>query len=92
MPIHQPITQYEVGQELQKQTEEATAEVGQKYTINTFDLGVSMKALPLVWKSPEKIQAPPSPPRAVSHRHESCHDHQPKGILQGHLLTVCEAL
>ena len=56
MPINKPITQYEVVQGLLKQTEEATAEVGQKYTINTFDLGVFMKALPLVWKSPEKYK------------------------------------
>lgn len=56
MPINQPITQYEVVQELLRQSEEATAEVGQKYTINTFDLGVCMKALPLVWKFPGKYQ------------------------------------
>ena len=30
--------------------EAAAAEVGQKYTIITFNLGMCMKALPLVWK------------------------------------------
>ena len=37
-------------------SEEATQEVGQKYTMNTFDLGVCMKALPLVWRHPDKYQ------------------------------------
>ena len=55
-PIDQPITEYAVVQELLKRSEEATAEVGQKYTLNTFDLGVCMKALPLVWKYPERYK------------------------------------
>ncbi|CAM4670131.1 unnamed protein product [Leuciscus chuanchicus] len=38
------------------QSEEATAEVGQKYTINTLDLGVCMEVLPLVWKVREKYK------------------------------------
>ena len=54
--INQPITQYETVQELLQRSEEATKEVGQKYIINTFDLGVCMKALPLVWKYPAKYQ------------------------------------
>ncbi len=49
-PIDQPITQYETVEELLKQSENATHQVGQKYTINTFDLGVCMKAMPLIWK------------------------------------------
>ena len=53
-PIHQPITQYETVQELLYRSEEATQAVGQTYTINTFDLGVCMKALPLVWKYPDR--------------------------------------
>ena len=44
-PIHQPITQYETIPELLERSEEATAAVGQEYVINTFDLGVCMKAL-----------------------------------------------
>ena len=34
--------------------EEASKEVGQAYTITTFDLGVCMKALPLIWNNPVK--------------------------------------
>ena len=56
MPINQPITQYETVQELLQRSEEATQEVGQQYTINTFDLGVCMKALPLVWKYPGRFK------------------------------------
>jgi hypothetical protein len=52
-PINQPITEYAVVQELLSRTEAATEAVGQKYVINTFDLGVCMKALPLIWKFPE---------------------------------------
>ncbi len=55
-PINQPFTEYCVIQELLRQSEEATAEVGQKYILNTFDLGGCMKALPLIWKFPEKYK------------------------------------
>ena len=55
-PIQQPITRYETVQELLERSAEATSSVGQTYTINTFDLGVIMKALPIVWKSPEKFE------------------------------------
>ena len=55
-PIHQQITQYETVQELLNCSEEATRAVGRTYTINTFDLGVCLKAPPLVWKFPEKYQ------------------------------------
>lgn len=54
--INQPITLYETVEELLRRSEEATREVGQKYTINTFDLGVCMKALPLIWKFPNKYK------------------------------------
>ena len=43
-------------QDLLRRSEAATTEVGQKYTINTFDLGVCMKALPLIWKFPEQFK------------------------------------
>ena len=56
-PIHFPITNYETVEELLKRSEEATKAVGQTYVINTFDLGVCMKALPLVWKNPEKYKS-----------------------------------
>ena len=55
-PINQPITKYETVQELLKRSEEATQEVDQMYTINTFELGVCMKALPLVWKYPDRFK------------------------------------
>ena len=51
-PVHFQITQYETVEELLKRSEEATKAVGQEYLINTFDLGVCMKALPLAWKYP----------------------------------------
>ena len=54
--IHQPITPYKTVQELLHHSKEATQAVGQIYTINTFDLGVCMKALPLVWRHPDKYQ------------------------------------
>ena len=49
-PINKPITEYSTVQELLRRSEVATEEVGQKFVINTFDLGVCMKALPIVWK------------------------------------------
>ena len=54
-PIHQPITDNAVVFELLKRSETATKEVGQPYTINTFDLGV-MKACPIVWKYEKEFQ------------------------------------
>ena len=36
--------------------EEATHEMGQEYTITTFNLGVCMKTYPLIWKEPEMYQ------------------------------------
>ena len=53
-PIHQPITDNSVVYELLiKRSELATAEVGQKWVMNTFDLGVCMKALPIIWRWPD---------------------------------------
>uniref|UniRef100_UPI00358F9AD5 uncharacterized protein n=1 Tax=Myxine glutinosa TaxID=7769 RepID=UPI00358F9AD5 len=43
-PIHQPITDNAVVRELLKRSEAATAEVGQRWVLNTFDLGVCMTA------------------------------------------------
>ena len=54
-PIHQPITDNAVVHELLKRSEKATAEVGQKYVLSTFDLGVCMKALPIIWRWPEEF-------------------------------------
>ena len=53
-PVHFPIKQCENVEELLKPSEEATKVVGQEYVINTFGLGVCMKALPLVWKYPNQ--------------------------------------
>ena len=53
-PINEPITEYNTVAELLKRSAEATAEVGQKYTINTLDLGVCMMALPLIWTFPQQ--------------------------------------
>ena len=50
--ITEPITQDNVVKELLRQCEKATQEVGQLYTITTFDLGVVMKAMPLIWSRP----------------------------------------
>lgn len=36
--------------------EQATKEVGQQYVISTFDLGVCMKAYPLIWNDPVKYK------------------------------------
>lgn len=54
--INCPITEYKAVQECLRYAEEATRQVGQQYTITTFDLGVCMKAYPLIWKFPEKYK------------------------------------
>ena len=55
IPIHQPITDNAVVRELLKRSEVATAQVGQKWVLNTFDLGVCMKALPIIWRWPDEF-------------------------------------
>ena len=55
-PIDQPFTDYATVAELLEQSELATQEVGQKYVLSTFDLGGCMKALPLIWKFPDKYK------------------------------------
>ena len=37
-------------------SEEASLKVGQKYVITSFDLGVCMKAYPLVWNYPKRYE------------------------------------
>ena len=54
--INYPITDYSTVQECLRFAKEATKEVGQTYTITTFDLGVSMKALPLICNNPIKYK------------------------------------
>lgn len=51
--VQQPsCTEYNVVKELLRRCEKATEEVGQNYTITTFDLGVIMKAMPIIWDNP----------------------------------------
>ena len=55
--IYNPITEYKTVAECLKQAEEATNEVGgQQYVITTFDLGVCMKAYPLLFNNPLKYK------------------------------------
>ena len=54
--LNVPITEYNTVAELLKRSAEATAEVGQKYTIAIFDLGVCMKALPHIWTFSEQYK------------------------------------
>ena len=42
--------------ELLRMSEEATRKVGQTYTITTFDQGVCMKALPLIWSDAKRYK------------------------------------
>jgi hypothetical protein len=36
--------------------EQGAREVGQKYVVTTFDLGVCMKAYPIIWNQPIKFE------------------------------------
>lgn len=54
--VHHPITEYSTIQQCLKMAEQATKEVGQQYVISTFDLGVCMKAYPLIWNDPVKYK------------------------------------
>jgi hypothetical protein len=54
--INHPITDYKAVQECLRYAEEGTKKVGQTYVITTFDLGVCMKAYPLVFSRPIKYK------------------------------------
>ena len=54
--INHPITEYRTVLECLRYAEEATKEVGQTYTVTTFDLGVCMKAFPIIWNNPIKYK------------------------------------
>lgn len=54
--IASPITDYRTVQECLRYAGDAPAEVRQQYTITTFDLGVCMKAYPLVWNNPARYE------------------------------------
>ena len=53
--IFKPITEYSTVQECLRHAEQATIEVGQHYVFSTFDLGVCMKAYPLLWNFPQRF-------------------------------------
>ena len=54
--IPHPITEYATMRETLKYAEDATKEVNQKYVITTYDLGVCMKAFPIIWNEPVKYK------------------------------------
>lgn len=51
-----PITDNRAVKECLRYSEEASQEVGQKYVVTTFDLGVCMKAYPLVWNQQKRYE------------------------------------
>ena len=51
--INHPITDNSTVQECLRMSKQSSDEVGQRYAITTFDLGVCMKAYPILWKSPD---------------------------------------
>ena len=53
--INHPITDYATVKECLRVSRVASQEVGQRYAFTTFDLGVCMKAYPIIWKSPTSI-------------------------------------
>ena len=50
--IYKPITEYATVLECLRYAAKATDEVGQHFVYTTFDLGVCMKAYPLIWSLP----------------------------------------
>ena len=52
--INHPITGYKTVREVMKYSENPIHEVSQEYTITTFDLGVCMKAYPIIWNNPRR--------------------------------------
>lgn len=54
--INHPITEYNTVQECLRYAEEASKDVGQPFAITTFDLGVCMKAFPIIWNNPNEYR------------------------------------
>ena len=50
------ITEYATTQETLKYAVETTKEVNQKYVITIYDLGVCVKAFPIIWNEPRKYK------------------------------------
>ena len=48
--MNHPITEYSTVRECLRVSERVSEEVGQQFTVNTFDLDVVMKALSIIWK------------------------------------------
>ena len=55
--INAPITDLKTIQECLRCSQEGSTEAGQEYTISTFNLGVCMKAYPMIWSEPEKYKS-----------------------------------
>ena len=51
--INHLTTDYSTVQECLRVSKNASREVGQKYAVTTFDLGLCMKAYHIIWKSPD---------------------------------------
>ena len=51
--LNESITEYNVVRELLARCVNTTPDVGQKYPIITFDLGVVLKAMPIIWDKPD---------------------------------------
>ena len=49
--INYLITDYSTVKKCFRVSKNASQEVGQKYAVTTFDLGLSMKAYPIIWKT-----------------------------------------
>ena len=54
--INQPITDNKAVQECLRYSEQGAREVGQMYVVTTFDLGVCMKAYPIIWNQPKQFE------------------------------------
>ena len=54
--IKKPITEYSTVQEVLRYSEEASSKVEESIFINKFDLGVCVKAYPLVWNNQENYK------------------------------------
>ena len=55
--INAPTSDLKTIQECLRCSQEGSTEAGQEYTISTFDLGVCMKAYPMIWSEPEKYKS-----------------------------------
>jgi hypothetical protein len=54
--IYQPITDNKAVQECLRYSEQGARKIGQKYVVTTFDLGVCMKAYPIIWNQSKKFE------------------------------------